>query len=108
MTARRRGSGPSYPTVEPVWPTSVVKISFVFFETAQGAFEIYGFNVYSLPVVPLWKWPTPSQNLVAVMAYLATLIATGPTEGPAGHPPGATSSAPSVVCEAATRGADSV
>ncbi len=111
MTARRRGSGASHQSVEPVWPTGVYKISFVFFETSSGALEVYGFNLNSSPVVALWKWSTNSTDCDSVLAYLATLIANGPGDGPSpppGHPPGSPGTPPTAVTDAATRGADAV
>jgi hypothetical protein len=110
MTARRRGSGNSHSSVEAVWPSNVNKISFVFFETSSGALEIYGFNLNS-SVTVMWKWSTDTQDAAEVMSYLGSLIATGPTEGPTpppGHPPGSTSSCPSAVGDAASKGADAV
>jgi hypothetical protein len=111
MTARRRGSGSSAQNVESVWPSNVNKISFVFFETSSGSFEVYGFNLNS-GVTPMWKWtPGSQQDLTAVWTYLASLVATGPTEGPVpppGHPPGSCTSPPTAVSDAATKGADAV
>src|SRR5262245_8592432 len=101
---RRVADDPQSNVVDQVWPGEIDKIAFVTIDIGEGEFEIYGLDVQAEPPKPLWMWPVQTQGLPFVMAYLAQLVATGPTEGPIpppGHPPGEAQDVPNEVIEAA-------